>query len=75
LHGRNDAKFGKARNVSRIDNLRVLVAPAWIGNLSLRRRHRIQSLLVLIENKAICPVANRMGFNLNAFLQGFFQHR
>src|SRR5882724_2088382 len=74
LHRRNDSQLLEPRNVQWIHNLRMLDAPARIGNLALRRRNGFQSFLVLVENKAITPVADCMRFTLNAFSQSLFEY-
>src|SRR5438067_2564663 len=74
LHRRDDAKFLKAGNVERINDLRVFDAPARLGNLSLIRRHSAQRLLVLIKYEAITAITDRMRLALNAFAQSFFEH-
>ena len=64
----------QTRNVGRIHDLRVLDAPARIGDLALIRRHGIQRFLVLIKYEAIATIPDGMRLTLNAFAQSFFQH-
>src|SRR6185503_11368578 len=75
LHRRNDSELRKARNVGWVDNLRVLDAPTWISNLSFRHWHSLERRLVLVEYKTIRAIADRMRFDLNAFLQSVDEHR
>src|SRR2546430_12774576 len=74
LHRGNDSQFREARNINWVDDLRVLVAPAWLGNLPLRFRDRVQSLLVFIEDEAIGIIADGVRLHLNSFLQCLLQH-
>ena len=75
LHRRNDAELGEARNVGRIDNLRVLDAPARLADFPLVRRDGFECLFVKIENHAVGAIADCVRLDLNAAAQCFFEHR
>ena len=75
LHRRNHAELGEARNVYRIDNLRVFNSPPRFLNLPLVRRHRFERAFVKIENHPIGAIANCVCLDLNASTQCFLKHR
>ncbi len=62
LHRRNHAEFREARYICRIDNLRMLDAPARVCNFALRLRHGFERLLIFIEHESI-----RRGHQSRAF--------
>ena len=62
-------QFGEARQVGWIHDLRVFVPPAWLGDLALACRHRVEGALVFIEHEAVGPVADGVGLHLNALLE------
>src|SRR5437870_6695000 len=74
LHRRDDAELRKARDVLGVYDLRMLVAPTRLGDLSLLLRHRVQSLLVFIKDKSIRVIANGVRLHLDSFLQSLLQH-
>src|SRR6266487_2072401 len=75
LHRRDDAEFRETRNVRWVYDLRMLVAPTWLSDLSLLLRHSLQSFLVFIHDKSIRVIADGVRLHLDSLLQSFFQHR
>src|SRR5439155_268823 len=75
LHRRNHAELGEARNVYRIDNLRVFNSPPRFLNLPLVRRDRFERAFVEVENHPIGAITNCVCLDLNASTQCFLKHR
>ena len=74
LHRRNHTELGEARNVRRIDNLRVLNSPARFFDFSLIRRHRFECGFVKIENLSVRAIADCVRLNLDPATQRLFEH-
>src|SRR5262249_3881868 len=70
-----DAELGQAWQVCGAEDLRMLDAPAWRGDLSVARGHGVERLLVVVEDRAVRAVADRVRLDLDAALQGALEHR
>src|SRR6476469_1917231 len=75
LHGRQDSHLREARNILRIDDLRMLDAPSGLFHRALLGRNIPKGGLVKSENLAIGAVPNSVCPNLHASPQGLLKHR
>ena len=75
LEGSDHTQLRKARNVGRIDDLAVLVAPARFGQSAFFRRHLSQGFLDPVQEVPVAAVADGVDIHLHPVAQGLGHQR